>query len=49
MWRKDERQNEEKEDGGKVKTIPGVLDTKENKLSPKSKVQIKKHYFGGKL
>ena len=38
-----------KEDGGKVKTIPGVLDTKENKLSPKSKVQIKKHYFGGKL
>ena len=44
MWRKDERQNEEK-----VKTIPGVLDTKENKLSPKSKVQIKKHYFGGKL
>lgn len=38
-----------KEDGGKVKTIPGVLDTKENKLSPKGKVQIKKHYFGGKL
>lgn len=38
-----------KEDGGKVKTIPGVIDTKENKLSPKSKVQIKKHYFGGKL
>lgn len=38
-----------KEDGGKVKTIPGVIDTKENKLSPKGKVQIKKHYFGGKL
>lgn len=38
-----------KEEGGKVKTIPGVIDTKENKLSPKGKVQIKKHYFGGKL
>lgn len=38
-----------KENGGKVKTIPGVIDTKENKLSPKGKVQIKKHYFGGKL
>ena len=44
-----ERERRNKEDGGKVKTIPGVLDTKENKLSPKGKVQIKKHYFGGKL
>jgi hypothetical protein len=49
MWRKDERQNEEKRRRRKVKTIPGVIDTKENKLSPKGKVQIKKHYFGGKL